>query len=377
MPEAASSTSGQHCEQRLTRLAPLTDALRALDMVVRPVRPIELEVDRAAGCVLAEDVYAEILPSRAIALRDGYAVCAEELADAGGYAPVVLTPIPPRLQIGEEMPIGSDAVAPPDTIATKGQVAEALHPITAGDGVLSAGVDVDATKALLKSGDGLRGAAIAALRAAGVARVAVRRPTVRLLPVRDDPWLQAVADFVAQDCVAHGSAPCLERSSDLEHALAQDIADVTVIIGGSGIGARDRSVSVLACLGRVIVHGIGLMPGESSAIGVIAGRPVLIVPGRFDAGIAAWLALGRHLLRRLSAMRHGDGIGKFVLARKISSTVGVAEVIPVVRTGESVEPLAARYLSLSALTRADGWVFVPPESEGFAADAMVAVDSLP
>ena len=61
------------------------------------------------------------------------------------------------------------------------------------------------------------------------------------------------------------------------------------------------------------------------------------------------------------------------LARKVTSTVGLAEVVPVRRDGDQVEPLASKYLPLSSLTRADGWILVPAESEGYSAGAQVSV----
>ena len=65
------------------------------------------------------------------------------------------------------------------------------------------------------------------------------------------------------------------------------------------------------------------------------------------------------------------------LARKVTSTVGMAEVVAVRCNGANAEPLASSYLSLAALSRADGWILVPPESEGYPAGAQVAVRPLP
>ena len=65
------------------------------------------------------------------------------------------------------------------------------------------------------------------------------------------------------------------------------------------------------------------------------------------------------------------------LTRKIASTVGLSEVVPVRRDGGKAEPLASKYLPLSALARADGWVLVPADSEGYADGAQVAVRPWP
>ncbi len=65
------------------------------------------------------------------------------------------------------------------------------------------------------------------------------------------------------------------------------------------------------------------------------------------------------------------------LARKVTSTVGLAEVVPVRRDDGKAEPLASKYLPLSSLTRSDGWILVPAESEGYSAGAQVQVRPWP
>jgi len=60
-----------------------------------------------------------------------------------------------------------------------------------------------------------------------------------------------------------------------------------------------------------------------------------------------------------------------------SSTVGLAEVVPVRRNAAQAEPLASKYLPLSSLARSDGWILVPPDSEGYPAGASVQVRQWP
>jgi molybdopterin molybdotransferase len=90
-----------------------------------------------------------------------------------------------------------------------------------------------------------------------------------------------------------------------------------------------------------------------------------------------WLVIGRRLLARLSGHAEADAVVQVELARKISSTVGMTEVVPVRRRGDTVEPLATGYFPLHTLAKADGWILVPAESEGFPAGAKVVVRPLP
>src|SRR5262249_46558243 len=142
-------------------------------------------------------------------------------------------------------------------------------------------------------------------------------------------------------------------------------AEAVIVIGGTGSGTNDRSVHTLARLGRVEVHGIALAPGETAAFGFVGSRPVLLLPGRLDAALAVWLVAGRHLLARLTGSVEPEPVTRAKLARKVSSSLGLAEVIPVRLHDGGAEPIASGYVPLSALAQADGWILVPPESEGF------------
>jgi molybdopterin biosynthesis enzyme len=65
------------------------------------------------------------------------------------------------------------------------------------------------------------------------------------------------------------------------------------------------------------------------------------------------------------------------LKRKVTSTIGLTELIPVACAGGMAEPLASGYLSFESLARSDGWIVVPADSEGYPAGAIVAVGSWP
>jgi molybdopterin biosynthesis enzyme len=347
--------------------------LAALDALAKPVAARDVDVAAAFGRTLAADVAASARPARGIALRDGWAVKADEIADAGGYAPVRLAKVPARVETGDELPAGADAVAPLDFITLRGNRAEAVSAVTPGDGVLPAGAETDPAKPLRKAGERIRAIDAVVFLAADIARVKVRAPKILIAAAREDLRLVPAVQLIARDCQASGSEPLVQSGGDLERALRDEKFDALVIVGGTGSGSRDQSVQALARAGRVAFHGVGLTPGETAALGSVGARPVLIVPGRLDAALAVWLTLGRRLLARLSGHDEDEPAISLTLSRKLTSTVGLAEFVPVRRSGDTVEPLAARYLPLAALARADGWLLVPADSEGYAAGAKVAV----
>ena len=362
--------------QTIARLTPLAEVLALIDREVKPVAPHRIAPAQACQATLAADVVATTQPAAPLALIDGWALNAELTRDAGGYAPAHLPQMPVLVEAGRPMPAGADSVAALDTVKVANGRAEALAPVNSGDGVLPAGADCDAAVPLRRAGERLRPIDLAALAVAGVTQVSVRAPRLRVVPVRSDPILGSAVHLIAGDAARRGGAPD-EANGALSEALADENTDAVVAIGGTGSGRNDASVRTLARAGRLAVHGMALTPGETAAFGFAGTRPVLLLPGRLDAALGVWLTVGRRMLARLAAGDDSDPGTTAALARKVTSTVGLAEVVPVRRSGDNVEPLAAKYLPLSALTRSDGWILVPADSEGYSAGARVQVRPWP
>ncbi|MGA2126474.1 MAG: molybdopterin-binding protein [Xanthobacteraceae bacterium] len=373
--------------QRVTRLTPLDAALAAVDALAQPVSPRALRVETALGRVLAADVtIAQAAPHCPLALRDGWAVSSDLVADAGPYAPVLLRPAPEWVEAGWSLPAGTDAVMPPDAVAIGAGIAEAVAPVVAGEGVLAAGADGGPGAPLRHAGQAVRAVDIAAFGALGVIEVMARLPRVRLVAasVRHDADGSRIPLF-RRAIEADGGAVCgrpREPDDDLleDHllaeALAADGADAVIVVGGVGMGCREFAVETLARVGAVAIHGVGLRPGADAAIGSVGARPVLLLPGRHDAALAVYLLVGRRLLARLTGGAEAPA-GRAVLARKIVSTVGMAELVLVRRGPQGIEPIAAEHFPLQAITQADGYVVVPGTSEGYASGSVVEMRPLP
>lgn len=362
--------------QRIARLTPLAELLAAIGRDVAPVAPREAELSAAGGRVLAADAVPPRRPLTTMALLDGWALAADDTLGAGGYSPALLPTSPERVEVGQPMPTGTDCVAPLDAVKLSGAQAEALATVNPGDGVLPAGGDCDGTP-LRRAGERLRAIDRAVLTAAGVERVSVREPRVAVLSLRADDIVDAAARLIVRDIVRRGGLPKLVDTRDLDFALLES-ADALVAIGGTGEGRNDTSVRTLAEHGRVVAHGIALSPGETAAFGVVGTKPVLLLPGRLDAALSVWLTVGRRMVDRLAARTaESEASETLPLSRKVASTVGMAELVPVRRAGGQAEPLASKYLSLTALARSDGWILVPAESEGYSVGSMVQLRPWP
>jgi molybdopterin biosynthesis enzyme len=207
----------------------------------------------------------------------------------------------------------------------------------------------------------------------------VRAPRIKIFTttVPASSGADSVSPAIVRAAEAEGAAAEVAQASSLESVLLDRACDAVFAVGGTGTGRRDASVKTLARVGRVEIHGFGIAPGETAALGTAEGKPVLLLPGRLDAALAAFLIVGRRLIARLAGRETEEVATRLPLTRKIASSVGLAEMVLVRRVPEGVEPLTAGAFTAAALARADGWVMVPPESEGFAAGALVEMRQLP
>jgi molybdopterin molybdotransferase len=113
-----------------------------------------------------------------------------------------------------------------------------------------------------------------------------------------------------------------------------------------------------------------LQPGRTSAVGWIGKIPVVALPGAPDQALAAWWTLVLPALDRLSGLCPRPAV-TLPLARKVASSVGIAEIVLLERNHGAWMPLAVGDLSLDAVARADAWLAVPGRAEGFAAGTPV------
>jgi molybdopterin biosynthesis enzyme len=144
----------------------------------------------------------------------------------------------------------------------------------------------------------------------------------------------------------------------------QAAADLVVVLDPDG-ASETLSRAEATILGRLAAR-----PGEGTVCALLDGKPILVLgPGLAEAAAAGLLVLGPWLERVTGGRRPLRRSGR--LARKLASSVGLTEIALVRSLGLEFEPLAVADLTLTALARADAFVIVPPESEGWPAGAMV------
>ena len=359
--------------QRLpASLTPLDTALTALLHRLEPVAAIELPLTEALGCVAADMPPLTAHPPRDVASGDGWAMRARDLVGASSYSPLPLSTPPIWVEAGDAMPDGCDCVLDADTIDQAGPVLQAMAEAIPGQGVRRAGGDIAEGSVVVVAGRGVVPRDLLIARTAGLQKLTVRRPRLRIVGI---PGGTVTADLILEGARRAGAdvvrAEATGRDlASIAKALDAGESDLLLTIGGSGVGRTDATVMALARRGDVVAHGLAVQPGRTTAVGRIGATPVIALPGASDQAFAAWCTLALPALDRLSGRRPRQGLN-LPLARKIASGVGVAELVLLERKQDLWTTLAVGELSIEAIARAEAWLVVPAGSEGFAAGTPV------
>ena len=142
------------------------------------------------------------------------------------------------------------------------------------------------------------------------------------------------------------------------------------------MGIEDLAPMLVAQHGELAVHGIAMRPSSPTGIGRIGHRLVFLLPGNPVSSLCAYDFFAGRTIRALGGRSTAWPYRSIraTLTRKISSPIGRLDYARVKIVGGLIEPLAVGGASLlSSTTRADGFVLVPADSEGFAAGTAVEV----
>jgi molybdopterin molybdotransferase len=361
--------------QHLPRLLVALDAaLAAVLDGLGPITVVDSPVHKALGCVAAEMVPVQAHPKHDVALVDGWALVARDLVGASSYTPLPLTAAPHWVEAGDPVPNGCDCVIDADNIDQSGSIPQIVTEAVPGQGVRRRGDDFP-EGFVIAAGTQLRPLDILIARTAGLQTMKVRRPRLRLVNVPATSGETETARLIQESAESAGAdVTFVEAASREAGSIAAELeataCDLLLTVGGSGVGRTDAAVLAIGQRGKVMAHGLALRPGVTSAVGTIEGIPVVALSGSIASALAAWWTLGLPIMDRLSG-RQPRETTTLPLARKLASSVGIAEIALLERSNGSWAPLALGDLPLQAITKASAWLAIPGNSEGFAAGTAV------
>ena len=368
-------------------------------------------VEDASGRVLASDVVATIdVPGFDRSAMDGYGVRGDDTSGASEYNPIAfpveaeVLPARPlqravapgtavRIMTGAPIPEGVDAVVPAEFASEAAGGIEITRPVAPGQHVAHRGEDVAAGTVVLRAGRRLRAQDVALVASLGQAHVdAVRRPRVRIVATGNEVIAPGTTKDVHQVYDANSymlrgllvrDGGVLERAlllrddpAAIREALTADGADVILVSGGSSVGSEDHTPRLVTECGELAIHGVAMRPSSPAGVGRVGASLVFLLPGNPVSCLCAYDFFAGRAIRRMSGLGGGfpHRTVRATAARKIVSAIGRVDYCRVRVADGQVDPIALSGASiLSSTTRADGFVIVPAESEGFAPGSEITV----
>jgi molybdopterin biosynthesis enzyme len=363
---------------------PLTSLDETLRLIVEPCIPVEssiVPIFEAIDKIIAEDVAAAIsLPKSNTALREGWAVRAEDTYGATSLAPNYITSEPDFVALGKAVTGSADALLPDYALNSINGMAEILAAAVPGENIRRAGEDIAQAEVIAMAGEKLTSRQALILRLAEIDEVPVFLPRFSIFAGKSFESSAFMAEWLVHLARAEGArteiVSCLSTMEAITEAFARSDADLILVLSESGSDFADFAIRALNDLGSILAQGLATRPGETMICGLLPKPaspvpiPAIFAPQRLEHVLAAWLLLIRPCLERLMNKKPDRAGETLVLNRKISSSLGRSDlvVLQVQKLGERryFEPLGVGDFTWSAIAKATHWLLVPPQSEGYA-----------
>lgn len=374
-------------------------------------RVTQVPLQQTLNRVLAEDLFAqESLPRFDKSAMDGYAVKSSDLMGASQSKPAVLqltqanqldSKQAKQIWTGHPIPKGADTVVMLENTERRGGDVEVWNQLAPWTNISRIGEDLKQGYLVVKAGTRLNpyhlGLAAALgnieLKVAEKPKIAIIATGNEIVEVGAERASNQIYDsnktMVAAMCQELGAETSdLGIAKDNTEEIAQQIQtalknhDVIITTGGTSVGGLDLVPDAVNKLGKpgVIVHGVALRPAMPTAVGMLEGKPVLILSGNPVAAVIGFEVFGRPLICKILGMplEEPRPIVKAELTRRITSALGRKTYVRVRVTSKDgelfAEPVSAKGSgSISTMTQSNGYVIVPENREGVSEGETVIV----
>ena len=374
-----------------------------------------VDLANAIGRVLAEEIAAEeYVPDFNRSTVDGYAVHAKDTFGCSEAIPAMLQVAGEVLMgqnaefaigmdecgivpTGGALPEGADSVIMLEYTEHYGDGLIGVGKSTApGDNVIFRGDDVYPGKVVLQKGRVLSAQDIGALAAIGKVSVPVRKKLItgiistgdELVPANETPlpgqvrdvnsyMLSAMLEAFGVQTVNYGIV--VDDTVLLAEKMAQAVesCDLVLISGGSSVGVKDATCSMIASMGKLLVHGIAMKPGKPTILGKIQNKPVFGLPGH---PVAAYFVAKLFVLPVVAILTERTMTQYTVtamLSESISANQGRAQYHCCHLAQEDGKviayPIRAKSGLITTLAGADGYFCIARDCEGLPKGAPVQV----
>ena len=300
---------------------------------------------------------------------------------------------------GAKIPKGADAVIMIEDaiIEDKGKKIFIRYRTDKGSNISPKGNDLRKGQILLKEGTWLTAADIGLIASVGISRVNVyKKIKVAVLSTGSElaepgsnlgnaSIFDSNRFMLASMVRTHGGEPidlgiCRDERSLIHARIMHALKfDVVLISGGSSVGEKDYVPSLINEIGKpgIIVSGVAMKPGSPTSLGIVNGKPVIVLPGYPVSAFVALYTFGVPLFYKIlntngpPVARQVAKLGSDVKLHKGMTTFIRVRILR--RHGWFLaEPVSATGASLlSTLAYSDGIVIAKYNNRGAQKDDML------
>ncbi len=409
------------------------DKIKSSTNVLEQQKVELIPIAQCYGRVLAKDIISKSdIPKYDSSHMDGFAVKASDIANASNTKPIklriagrmTLGTIPKlmsrkngtyAISTGGFLPKGADTVIPEEEVEEQKwhghHVIVIKSAFPKGSFVYHKGSDIKKDDMLLTKGSLLRAQDVGLLASLHLEKIPVfAKPKVAVIPtgseLTDDLRYSKshankilntnsrIIDRLIEE--AGGIALDLGVTRDDTEMIAKKIksalavANMIITMGGSSVGKYDVVENAIDSIGKkggILNHGVRLDRGRVTGLGVIKGKPIVILPGPIQGAMSAFIVFVYPMIRRLAGYSYDDGTLKISAtltsswhARKRFLNFTKIVYVKLFQSKDNLftaEPLHGETGSMMVLVRADGYIVVPENTLEIKAGEKITVCLLP
>lgn len=396
-------------ERGFKYLMPVDEALRKILDLINPMDYEDIPISRALGRIPVSNIISPSdQPPFNRAAMDGYAVNSLYVSGASSSNPIRLKIVGEartakpykgelkdyeaiKIDTGAPLPIGADSVVMlEDTIRKDGYV-EILRPVSPYANVSLKGEDIRRGEVVVYGRIPLSSVDIAAIISSGLRMIRVfKKVRVSIASIGselkelDTPiesgeiWetnrmmVLGLINWLPIELERSVLLPDDKDSINMFFKEAVEDSDIIITTGGTSLGEGDLITDISDTLGDVLVHGVALQPSKPVLISLIGSKPYIGLPGYPVAAKISTEVFLIPVLMKLAGIK-----GKLFypsvkarLSRRIASKLGFRHFVRVKLFKEDdtyiAEPTWASGAGiLSSLSKADGYLIIPENIEGY------------
>ncbi|MCK8058541.1 MULTISPECIES: molybdopterin molybdotransferase MoeA [unclassified Fusibacter] len=381
-------------------MTPIEEVLKTIGgaFMDRPLQSEDIGILNAAGRMLSDKIISRVtIPEFAKSTVDGYAIrfCShtsvKKLIGKVGMGSVTDLTVDEAdcvyVPTGAMIPSGAQTmVMVEDTVANEDGTVTIIGEHTKRNHIIEAGEDIKPGETVLHRHTLIGTHEIGALASLGFTEVNVlKKPTIMILSTGDElvsleeaqikgkvrdintymlkVEAEALGFEVLETKVLKDDYDLIRR--EVEQAVSK--ADVVCVSGGSSVGEKDMTATILSSIGDpgVLVHGMAIKPGKPTIVASIGGKPIFGLPGHPVSAIVVFRLLIKALLVTWGYKVASERKVQAVLVDEVVAAQGRDTYQMVSLTEENARLLAnptnGKSGLITYLTQSNGYVVIPKE----------------